>query len=163
HPPARRASVQLQRPRPRGVRPARRPLPPRQDRQRGVRLRRQLVRPQPALPLGAAGRLAAGDGRPLRGARGVPQERPVARPGRPVVTTYVAGIPELVEPGGNGWLVPAGDPTALADALADALAASPEKLATMGRAGAATVRRMHDAHKEAGKLARLFGAEPARQ
>ena len=27
---------------------------------------------------------------------------------RPVLTTYVAGIPELVRPGENGWLVPAG-------------------------------------------------------
>lgn len=78
--------------------------------------------------------------------------------GRPVVTTYVAGIPELVEHGAAGWLVPAGDPAALADALADALAAPSERLAAMGRAGAAAVWRMHDAHREAGKLARLFGA-----
>ena len=28
---------------------------------------------------------------------------------RPVISTYVAGIPELVRPGENGWLVPAGD------------------------------------------------------
>jgi len=28
---------------------------------------------------------------------------------RPVLTTYVAGIPELVQPGKNGWLFPAGD------------------------------------------------------
>ena len=28
--------------------------------------------------------------------------------GRPVISTYVAGIPELVEPGVCGWLVPAG-------------------------------------------------------
>ena len=34
---------------------------------------------------------------------------------RPVITTYVAGIPELVRPGENGWLVPAGDVDALAD------------------------------------------------
>lgn len=27
--------------------------------------------------------------------------------GRPVISTYIAGIPELVEPGVNGWLVPA--------------------------------------------------------
>ena len=28
--------------------------------------------------------------------------------GRPVISTYVAGIPELLEPGVCGWLVPAG-------------------------------------------------------
>ena len=78
--------------------------------------------------------------------------------GRPVVTTYVAGIPELVEHGVNGWLVPAGDPAALAGALAEALAAPPDKLAAMGQAGSAAVRRSHDAAREAGTLARLFAA-----
>ena len=33
---------------------------------------------------------------------------------RPVISTYVAGIPELVTPGKNGWLTPAGDAEALA-------------------------------------------------
>ncbi len=28
---------------------------------------------------------------------------------RPVLSTYIAGIPELVRPGETGWLVPAGD------------------------------------------------------
>ena len=36
---------------------------------------------------------------------------------RPVIATYVAGIPELVQPGRTGWLVPAGDVDALANAL----------------------------------------------
>ena len=34
--------------------------------------------------------------------------------GRPVISTFVGGIPELVRPGENGWLVPAGDIEALA-------------------------------------------------
>lgn len=76
--------------------------------------------------------------------------------GRAVVTTYVAGIPELVRDGVNGWLVPAGDPDALADALAAALAADDARLAEMGRAGAAAVRAAHDAGAEAAKLADLF-------
>ena len=33
---------------------------------------------------------------------------------RPVISTYVAGIPELIHPGEHGWLVPAGDVEALA-------------------------------------------------
>ena len=36
---------------------------------------------------------------------------------RPVISTYVAGIPELVIPGVNGWLIPAAMRTALADAM----------------------------------------------
>jgi glycosyltransferase involved in cell wall biosynthesis/GT2 family glycosyltransferase len=82
--------------------------------------------------------------------------------GRPVVTTYVAGIPELVRHGENGWLVPAGDPDALAAALADGLRADPDRLAAMGRAGAAAAAAMHDADQEAGKLAALFAGAVAR-
>src|SRR5439155_25631775 len=41
--------------------------------------------------------------------------------GRPVVTTYVAGIPELVRDGAHGWLVPAGSVDDLAAALREML------------------------------------------
>jgi colanic acid/amylovoran biosynthesis glycosyltransferase len=78
--------------------------------------------------------------------------------GRPVITTAIAGIPELVESGVTGWLVPAGSVEALVDAMRACLAASPERLAEMGRAGAARVARHHDASREAEKLARLFQA-----
>jgi glycosyltransferase involved in cell wall biosynthesis len=80
--------------------------------------------------------------------------------GRPVVTTYVAGIPELVSPESNGWLVPAGSVDALADALCQVLGAPPEQLAQMGEAGAKRVAAMHDATREAAKLAALFQAGP---
>lgn len=83
---------------------------------------------------------------------------------RPVVSTYVAGIPELVEDGANGWLVPAGSADALAAALFRVLEAAPERLAEMGQAGAARVAAAHDASREAAKLAALFrkvhGAAP---
>jgi colanic acid/amylovoran biosynthesis glycosyltransferase len=36
---------------------------------------------------------------------------------RPVISTYVAGIPELVIPAEHGWLVPAGDVDALTHAV----------------------------------------------
>jgi glycosyltransferase involved in cell wall biosynthesis len=81
--------------------------------------------------------------------------------GRPVVSTYVAGIPELVENGVNGWLVPAGSVEALAAALREVLAAPEARLTEMGRAGAARVAAMHDAGREAGRLARLFRELPA--
>ena len=76
--------------------------------------------------------------------------------GRPVVTTYVAGIPELVENGANGWLVPAGSAAALAAALATALRTPTETLTRMGRAGAHRVAALHDASREASKLAEMF-------
>ena len=76
--------------------------------------------------------------------------------GRPVVTTYVAGIPELVRDGVNGWLVPAGDVAALTGALAQALEATPEELEAMGTAGAEAVQHAHNAAHEAAKLARFF-------
>lgn len=77
--------------------------------------------------------------------------------GRPVVTTFVAGIPELVKDAENGWLVPAGDVAALCDALAEALQTPTERLDELGAAGAEAVRRFHDAAKESRRLATLFG------
>ena len=53
--------------------------------------------------------------------------------GLPVIATDVGQIPYTVEAGRSGWLVPACDVVALADALADALS-TPEKLAKMGQA-----------------------------
>jgi glycogen(starch) synthase len=41
--------------------------------------------------------------------------------GRPVIATRAGGLPDKVFPGVNGWLVPADDPGALADAIAKAL------------------------------------------
>jgi glycosyltransferase involved in cell wall biosynthesis len=82
--------------------------------------------------------------------------------GRPVVSTYIAGIPELVAPGVNGWLVAAGDEAALAEALREALATAPERLAAMGAAARARVLEQHDALKEAQKLKELFEASAGR-
>jgi glycosyltransferase involved in cell wall biosynthesis len=76
--------------------------------------------------------------------------------GRPVISTYVAGIPELVQAGKSGWLVPASDEIALADAMREALTAPVDRLATMGLAGRAYVSEHHDAAKEAAKLQELF-------
>jgi colanic acid/amylovoran biosynthesis glycosyltransferase len=76
--------------------------------------------------------------------------------GRPAITTYVAGIPELVENGVNGWLVPAGSTDELVRAIKAALSTTPAELERMGRAGAAAVAAHHDAAREAGRLAELF-------
>ena len=55
---------------------------------------------------------------------------------RPVITTNTAGIPELVKPGVNGWLVPAGSGEDLTAALRDAFSRSTADLEKMGAAGA---------------------------
>jgi colanic acid/amylovoran biosynthesis glycosyltransferase len=80
--------------------------------------------------------------------------------GRPVICTHVAGIPELVEPGVNGWLVPAGAVLPLVDAMTDLLSSDKAELDRMGRAGRARVALRHVVRTEASKLAALF-ADPA--
>jgi glycosyltransferase involved in cell wall biosynthesis len=76
--------------------------------------------------------------------------------GRPVIGTYIAGIPELVRPGISGWLVPPGSVERLVDALAEALMTSEVELESMGKAGAALVRERHNSVSEAVKLQELF-------
>ena len=83
--------------------------------------------------------------------------------GRPVISTFVAGIPELVQDGRTGWLVPVGDVGSLARAMAEALDTPVKRLEEMGRAGATRARERHHIDTEAGKLAALFRASVAAQ
>lgn len=76
--------------------------------------------------------------------------------GRPAISTAVAGIPELLENGRSGWLIPAGSVDALAEAIRQALETPVEVLASLGRNGARAVADRHDAEREAGRLAQLF-------
>jgi colanic acid/amylovoran biosynthesis glycosyltransferase len=75
---------------------------------------------------------------------------------RPVLSTYVAGIPELVEHGKTGWLVPAGSVDALATALKTVLATPIEELLAMGRAGADRIAAEFHDTTEVRRLAQLF-------
>ena len=75
---------------------------------------------------------------------------------RPVLSTYVAGIPELVVPGETGWLFPAGDEAELAEAMRHCLRAAPAALDAMGAKGRQRVLERHDIETEAAKLAALF-------
>jgi glycosyltransferase involved in cell wall biosynthesis len=54
---------------------------------------------------------------------------------RPVVASDVGGIPEVIHTGVTGWLVPPGDPTALAEAILEALTdrARAQRMGEQGR------------------------------
>lgn len=75
---------------------------------------------------------------------------------RPVISTYVAGIPELVVPNVCGWLVPAGESGLLATAMITALEMPTDVLDEMGAVGAERTMDMHNVDTEAQKLVALF-------
>jgi glycosyltransferase involved in cell wall biosynthesis len=75
----------------------------------------------------------------------VPPE--AAAMGRPVIATDHGGARETVLAGQSGILVPPGDATALAEALADLLGRGPEELAAMGAKGRAHVSRRYTAER----------------
>ncbi|MEV0392187.1 glycosyltransferase [Polymorphospora rubra] len=70
--------------------------------------------------------------------------------GVPVVSTAVSGIPELVGHDG-GWLVPAADPDALADAVRQA-AADPDEAGRRARVLQARIRAEFSPAEQAGRL-----------
>ncbi len=76
--------------------------------------------------------------------------------GRPVVSTYVAGIPELVVPGETGWLVPASAALPLADAMEELLDLPPDKLQAMADHAFERVKALHSADDLAANLGALF-------
>ena len=76
--------------------------------------------------------------------------------GRPVIAPYLAGIPELVIDGKNGWLFPAGDAAALARAISVCLASRETELDSMAQCARAAVLEKHDVDREAALLASLF-------
>jgi glycosyltransferase involved in cell wall biosynthesis len=77
--------------------------------------------------------------------------------GVPVVASAVGGIPELVEDGVTGLLVPPGDPAALARALTRVVE-RPEEAAAMGRAAWQRVRERHDPDRHVRELLRIYTA-----
>jgi colanic acid/amylovoran biosynthesis glycosyltransferase len=77
---------------------------------------------------------------------------------RPVLTTLITGIPELVVSGENGWLFPAGSIEDLVDAMRDCLSKSDSEIGRMGESGRERVLQRHSVDIEAAKLASLFRA-----
>jgi len=75
---------------------------------------------------------------------------------RPVVTTYIAGIPELIRHGESGWLVPAGSIELLCDALLALIHTPVDVLNRMGDAAFQAVSINHDIRIECAELKSLF-------
>jgi glycosyltransferase involved in cell wall biosynthesis len=76
--------------------------------------------------------------------------------GRPVLTTYIAGIPELVIHGKTGWLFPAGSKDDMALAIRSCLDAPKELLEEMAVLGRARALERHNQEEQAAKLSELF-------
>jgi len=85
--------------------------------------------------------------------------------GLPVVTTDVGGIREIVEDGVSGFVVPPGDPAALAAALGRLLD-RPETWRAMGQAGRRLMEERYDVRVLNRRLVEIYrsllGAEAFR-
>ena len=75
---------------------------------------------------------------------------------RPVLTTYIAGIPELVRNGQEGWLFEAGSVAAAAAAMRACLGASVPELQAMGLSGRERVIARHHIDTEAARLLTIW-------
>jgi glycosyltransferase involved in cell wall biosynthesis len=75
---------------------------------------------------------------------------------RPVVSTYIAGIPELVRDGLDGFLVRAGSEDDLADAMERLLKLDKDAIRSMGTRARARVLERHSASNQAEYLGKLF-------
>ena len=70
---------------------------------------------------------------------------------RPVISTFVAGIPELVHDGEHGWLVPAGNVEALVEAIQKCFDTPPDVLQEMSDAAYEQAVKLHDVDTEIGQ------------
>lgn len=93
----------------------------------------------------------------LREAQGISLLEAMARQ-RPVVASAVGGIPEVVTDGLDGLLVPAANPSALADALVR-LARSPGLRARLGEAGYRTVAERFSIGAQVRRIQALYDEE----
>jgi len=76
----------------------------------------------------------------------------------PTIATDVSAIPEFVESGRTGSLVPPSDPVSLAAAV-EALCRDPERRQALGRAAEERVRGRFSLQANVGRLLALFGGE----
>jgi len=75
---------------------------------------------------------------------------------RPVISTAISGIPELVKDGQSGWLITAGSVDALVCALHELDSASQEELAEMGEDAYQEVLKKHNIHTEVKRIRACF-------
>ncbi len=75
--------------------------------------------------------------------------------GLPVVSTWHGGIPELVEDGAAGFLVPERDVEAIVEKLGY-LVSNPQIWPAFGRAGRARVESQYNIHKLNGELVAVY-------
>jgi glycosyltransferase involved in cell wall biosynthesis len=75
--------------------------------------------------------------------------------GLPVVSTRLAGVPEMMKDGVDGRLVPPHDPAALANAM-ERLLVDPEESARLGKCAVATAREKFAIEKTTSALKRLL-------
>lgn len=75
---------------------------------------------------------------------------------RPVIATRVAGVPELVREGEDGWLVAPGNSAELAAAMRRCLEADTEQLQAMGASARARALDRHDVDRSAMRLKQIF-------
>ncbi|GBD95998.1 MAG TPA: glycosyltransferase [Nitrospirae bacterium] len=75
--------------------------------------------------------------------------------GKPVVATSIGGVPEVIEDGKNGLLVPPGDSSSLAEAMLSVLE-NREKAKEMGRKGREVVKEKFSARVMLKKIANLY-------
>lgn len=74
----------------------------------------------------------------------------------PSIVSDAGGLPETMVPGATGWVIPAGDPDALRDALEDAYRAWREgRLAAMGEAARARAVDLFDSSAAAARVAEV--------
>ena len=73
----------------------------------------------------------------------------------PVLSTAVGGVPEMIQPGQNGLLVPSDDPQAMADMLSFAMFHT-EEIVAYGEAGYETVREKYSYPKQSELLEKIY-------
>ncbi|KHA59181.1 glycoside hydrolase [Vibrio variabilis] len=75
---------------------------------------------------------------------------------RPVLTTYIAGIPELVQKDVNGWIFPSGDVNEIYLAMKEALSINKVRFEKLSNNAYERVTQRHDIDDEASKLIKYF-------
>lgn len=76
--------------------------------------------------------------------------------GRPAISTYIAGIPELIEYAGGGFLIPSGSVADLTSAIRNTIQIPQDQLNAIAKLGAEKVSKNHNVNTEAKILESLF-------